>query len=653
MFSLKNLSTIVNVLNKLEGEELLKQVQKIVSVLNNIKKNKKTVARSPFSRKLLSLDPDQCDSDQCLEEAGTVTEKEEEQDGIEDIDDSDEDEADDIEDDEDLLDADELSELLANKELSEKISTMNDVLDDLESLFEPNLQDIDEDLYVSAIQSLIVYIYSVEEMQETPQSKQSPEDSVLLQKLSVRMKEMKKTYLTQVTHFEMFFSTGWKRFREIIDEKIVNGYNREAVEKINEFAFNFHYAKEIERIIRRRAIEDEVDIIDEYKDDLGLMQQVYDHLGFGEETQDEGYFSRMLSGIVSEDDEDDEETHKNRKLLSIAEPDSEGYCSVDDTDCGGPSESLSIKREVSEADRPQKTDLDICEDLLQRTQEVGQVNLENDQLAVLTGSEKVQYIKSYIKKLKESRQIVGDYQRHLKSIADPQDYNKCYRLLETDLGKLQSQTANTAWLKHLASLIASNNKEVLSELSDITTDVLQADQHEEIGRDSPPAFRKRNLLSVKDEEEFCEKDDVQCREKSRFSGDLKHAQQYSDKEQAVENLKQELRDSYEETKVSDENKEGKKSTLLRCQELLTKSEQEMTKFQQNKSKNKDLKKMKPKQKMKIIREFMTQMTVTKTLFDEHREITRNLHDLDERQFCQPILKVCGSKTKLNGPNDLT
>ena len=102
------------------------------------------------------------------------------------------------------------------------------------------------------------------------------------------------------------------------------------------------------------------------------------------------------------------------------------------------------------------------------------------------------------------------------------------------------------------------------------------------------------------------------------------------------------RDSYEEMKVSDENKEGKKSNLLRCQELLTKSEQELKKFQQNSSKNKDLKKMKPKQKMKIIRQFMDQMTVTKTLFDDHREITTNLNDQYEREFCQPILKVCCS-----------
>ena len=205
--------------------------------------------------------------------------------------------------------------------------------------------------------------------------------------------------------------------------------------------------------------------------------------------------------------------------------------------------------------------------------------------------------------------------------------------MEHDLGKLKSQTANTKWLKHLASLIASNNAELLSEL----TDMLQ-DQNEDIDRDSP-TFRKRNLLSLPDDE-FCEKDDVECRERSRLSEDLKDAQQYSDKEQAVENLQQELRNSYQEMKVSDENKEGKKSSLLRCQELLTKSEQELTKFQQNNSKNKDFKKMKPKQKMKIIRQFMTQMTSTKTLFDEHRKISTNLNDQFEREFCQPILKVC-------------
>ena len=643
-FSLEDLSAIVDVIEDLKGEELLREVQKIVSVLRKIekkkKKIKKTAVRSPFSRKLLSVDLDQCDTDNCIEKGATAdmedketnedAGKEEKRDDIEDIDDSDFDEGDDIGD-EDLLDSEELAELLANKDLPEKISTMNDVLDDLESLFELNLHDIDEDLYVSAIQSLIVYIYSVEEMQETPHSKQSSADSVLLQKLSERMKEMKKTYLSQVTHFEMFFSNSWERFKEIIEDKIyLEKSNKESVDKINEFAFNFHYATEIERIIRRRAIEDEIEIIEEFKDDLGLMQQVYDHLGFGEETQDEGYFSRMLSGMVSED-EDDEDTHKNRRLLSIADPDSEGYCSKDDMDCEGPTESVSIQKDAAK----RLTDLDICEKLLQRTQQIGQFHLKEDQLAVLTGTAKVQYIKTFIQKLKESRQIVGDYQEHLKKIADPQDYNKCYRMLEKDLGKLQSQAANTNWLKHLASLIASNNKEILSELTDMLHD-----QNEDIDRDSP-TFRKRNLLSVMDDE-FCEKDDIECRERSSLSDDLKHAQQYSDKEQAVENLKQELRDSYEEMRVSDENKEDKKSNLLRCQELLTKSEQELKKFQQNSSKNKDLKKMKPKQKMKIIRQFMDQMTVTKTLFDDHREITTNLNDQYEREFCQPILKVCCS-----------
>ena len=642
IFSLEDLSSIMDAVEDLKGHDLLKEVQKIVSVLKNIerkKKIRKTVVRSPFSRKLLSLD--QCDSDNCEGEGANTdagdketnedTRKEEEQNDIED--DNDESEADDISD-EDLLDAEELAGLLANKELSEKISTMNDVLDDLESLLELNLHDIDEDLYVSAIQSLIVYIYSVEEMQETPHSKQSSQDLALLQKLSERMKEMKKTYLSQVTHFEMFFSNSWDRFKEIVEDQIyLDKSNKESVDKINEFAFNFHYATEIEKIIRRRAIEDEIDIIDEFKDDLALMQQVYDYFGFGEETQDEGYFSRMLSGMISED-EDDEDTHKNRRLLSIADPDSEGYCSKDDMDCEGRTEGISIKKEADK----RLTDLEICDELLQRTQQIGQFNLEEDQLSVLTGPDKVQYIKTFIQKLRESRKIVGDYQKHLKKIVDPQDYNKCYRMLENDLGKLHSQTSNTNWLKHLASLIASNNKEVLSELTDMLHD-----QNEDIDRDSP-TFRKRNLLSLMDDE-FCEKDDVECKGRSSLSDDIKHAQQYSDKEQAVENLKQELRDSYEEMKVSDENKEGKKSNLLRCQELLTKSEQELTKFQQNNSKYKDLKKMKPKQKMKIIRQFMSQMTVTKTLLDDHREITASLNDQHERQFCQPILKVWCSRNR--------
>ena len=434
-------------IKNVEGEEILTQlhtVQNVLSVLKKVKKAKKIEVRSPLGRKLLSLD--QCDSENCpdpekdeadgdLKETieAEIDDEDSEDEEINEHDEEIEDEEIDEDDeeredgenedeesedeeigDEDLLDAESLAKLLANKDLSEKIAAMNDVLDDLESKLKLNLQEIDEDLYVSAIQSLIVYIYSVEEMQEVPRSKQSSEDVTLLQQLSDRMKAMKKTYLSQVTNFEMFFSKSWELFIEIIEDKIfLDRSNRESVDKINEFAFNFHYAAEIEKIIRRRAIEDETDIIEEFEEDLGMMRQVYEHLGFAEEIQDEGYFSRMLSGMVSEE-EDDEETHKNRKLLSIPnEVPSDGYCSKDDPDCDSPSESLLKKKEMSvpDVDRP-LTDLEKCDGLLRRARQIGQSTLQEDKLRVLTGGEKVKYIKSFISELRESRGIVHDYNQH-------------------------------------------------------------------------------------------------------------------------------------------------------------------------------------------------------------------------------------------------
>ena len=652
-------------IKNVEGEEILTQlhtVQNVLSVLKKVKKAKKIKVRSPLGRKLLSLD--QCDSENCpdpekdeadgdLKETNEaeIDDEDSEDEEINEHDEESEDEEIDEDDeeredgenedeesedeeigDEDLLDAESLAKLLANKDLSEKIAAMNDVLDDLESKLKLNLQEIDEDLYVSAIQSLIVYIYSVEEMQEVPRSKQSSEDVTLLQQLSDRMKAMKKTYLSQVTNFELFFSKSWELFIEIIEDKIfLDRSNRESVDKINEFAFNFHYAAEIEKIIRRRAIEDETDIIEEFEEDLGMMRQVYEHLGFAEEIQDEGYFSRMLSGMVSEE-EDDEETHKNRKLLSIPdEVPSEGYCSKDDPDCDSPSESLLKKKEMSvpDVDRP-LTDLEKCDGLLRRARQIGQSTLQEDKLRVLTGGEKVKYIKSFITELKESRGIVHDYNQHLKNIKDPQDYHRCYKMLEEDLGKLQKQMGNTNWLKHLSSLIASNDKEVLAELTDLLQD-------RNIDKDST-SFKKRNLLSVKNDD-FCEKDDVGCRERKSFTNDQDLELQNSDKEQAVENLKQELEDSYEEMKVRDLHKKGKKSDVFRCQELLTKSEQELTKFHKIESKNKNIKNMRPKQKIKLIRQYMTQMTSTKALIDEHQRIVKTIDNSDDKKICQPLLQV--------------
>ena len=667
---LENLNKrLQQVIENVDGEELENQllsVQNIVSLLNKVKREKNIQARSPFGRKLLSLD--QCDSEDCSDpdnepvdtedteepdeieendlQTETSTEKNANENTKEDENDMDEDENEDEEededgnedeeiDDEDLLDAEALGELLANKDLDEKISTMNNVLDDLERVMELNLLEIDRDLYVSAIQSLIVYIYAVEEMQEVPHSKQSSLDLVLLQELSDRMKVMKKTYLSQVTHFEMFFSNSYEIFKEIIEDKIfLDRSNKEAVDKINEFSFNFHYASEIEKIIRRRAIEDETDIIDEFQEDLGLMRQVYEHLGFGEETQDEGYFSRVLSGLVSED-EDDEETHKNRRLLSIPDEDlDEGYCSKDDLHCDRSSESV-LKKEVKVSDVDMSlTDLEKCDGLLKRAQQIGQYSLQDDKLASFTGKEKIEYIKSFITKLKDSRMIVREYQELLKTIVDPQDYHQCYNMMEEDLGKLKKQTGNTNWLKHLSSLIASNDKEVLSELTGMLQD-------KNIESESP-TFRKRNLLSVNNEE-FCEKDDVECKERSSLTNDPDLEQQYSNKEEALENLMQELEDSYEEIKVGHVNKKGKKSDLFRCEELLTKSQQEMTKFQKNEAKNKNLKKMKPKEKIKLIRGFMTQMTRTKNLLDEHQKISSEIKNHRDQQLCQPLLKVSGSR----------
>ena len=49
--------------------------------------------------------------------------------------------------------------------------------------------------------------------------------------------------------------------------------------------------------------------------------------------------------------------------------------------------------------------------------------------------------------------------------------------------------------------------------------------------------------------------------------------------------------------------------------------------------------MKPKEKIKIIRQYMTHMTRTKRLLDQHQKISSEIKDQEDQQICQPILQV--------------
>merc|ERR1739838_1041191 len=106
----------------------------------------------------------------------------------------------------------------------------------------------------------------------------------------------------------------------------------------------------------------------------------------------------------------------------------------------------------------------------------------------------VKAIKSFLLRMKESRQMLEEYKSIQESIEDPQDYQKCHKMLKKALTAIQSQASNTKWMGHLTSLMASNDPEVLNQLKDIMTATNQDDAEQN-------QFSSRKLLSIDEDEE--------------------------------------------------------------------------------------------------------------------------------------------------------
>ena len=147
------------------------------------------------------------------------------------------------------------------------------------------------------------------------------------------------------------------------------------------------------------------------------------------------------------------------------------------------------------------------------------------------------------------------------------------------------------------------------------------------------------MLSV-EEKDYCEKDDIECRKRSEsnlFKKDKNIKKQRRNKDKRLNNLNEELEDAYEKAKEVNKNKqETQKSGLSRCQEFLEISEQDLDQVQKLEPQIKTMSSMQPKQKIKIIKKFMSSMTKTKKMFDEYKEISSSL--TDDAIICKPILK---------------
>ena len=153
------------------------------------------------------------------------------------------------------------------------------------------------------------------------------------------------------------------------------------------------------------------------------------------------------------------------------------------------------------------------------------------------------------------------------------------------------------------------------------------------------SVRKRKLLSV-EENDYCEKDDIECRKRSEsdlFKRDKKVKKQRRNKDKRLENLSEELEDAYLKTKDGHKNKkETQRSGLSRCQEFLETSQQDLDQVKKLEPQIKTMGNMQPKQKIKIIKKFMSFMTKAKKMFDEYKEISSSL--TDDAIICKPILK---------------
>ena len=581
-----------------------------------------------FGRKLLSIEQcsgDECETDEELVTEGTDTESESEDDyeADEEDDEETEEESDDNQH-HDLLNEDSLEELLNGVDFGRKLQHINNLLDKFEIIV--NSAREDEDLYISSIQSLLVYVSAIEDLkaEESP----SMENADTLEALTQRLKSLQMKYLSQITHFDTFFNRALESFEELLEKNQFDRKNKDDVKVLNDFIFNFHYALEIEAIIKRRDIEDELMIISDLKEDMKVMKNAYESLGYGEEVQNDEYFSRILEDI------EDEDIYQSRRLLSISEMSTDQTCNAKDNDC----------IHAEDKNGPSADNYDRCQHLLEKAEKMrDQMSFKEKYfLSLQAYNQKLQYVRTFMKGLKNSQNILNEYQDIMVESKNCQEYVDIMSRMKKIIEIIQSQAGNLDWLKHVSSfLFEMKSSEDLLELSEILKEYDELDMGMIMGeRDTMDTnVKKRSLLSI----ETCEKDDLNCRQKDSKESELvrnlkksNHNVKGKNKEKSLRRLKHELDEAYEKAGGNKGNE--KTPALVQCQQFLLKSKKDLKALSNLESKTDTLKILEPKKKIKLIRSFMSLMTNVKSLFDEYKVLSSSLTENDDKVVCQPVMK---------------
>ena len=213
----------------------------------------------------------------------------------------DEEEEEDEEDDFDLLDEDTLSEMLSDyDEPLMKVEVFMELVDTLEEKLK--VKD-NKELHISALQSLVVYILTAEELatEDFAIASSSPTKAAsLFTSLSSRLDQLKQTYLPQAVAFDHYVGEAWKEFVVMLDDvrladmrraemqKMINRWlslfiiqplhsgSSKNAENLTRFVFNFHYAAELGKVIKARGLEEELSLIEEGRQEVEEMRLLYD-----------------------------------------------------------------------------------------------------------------------------------------------------------------------------------------------------------------------------------------------------------------------------------------------------------------------------------------------------------------------------------------
>ena len=603
------LEKVKEILNHLsvQDSELMERLslEELTLRLENLDQTSEKVR---FGRRLLSID--QCSGEECNTEEELVTDDGEET----------EEEPDNSQYD-DLLNEDSLEELLSGLDFGGKLQHINDLLDKFEKIISSASED--EDLYISAIQSLLVYVSAIEDLkvEENP----SKENAETFDALTERLKSLQMKYLSQITHFDTFFNRALESFEELLEKNQFDRKNKDDVKLLNEFIFNFHYASEIEAIIRRRDIEDELMIISDLEEDMKVMKDAYETLGYGgEEVQNDEYFSRIL------EDMEDEDMYQSRRLLSISEMSTDQTCNAKDTDCNN----------LEKRDSPSADNYDRCQHLLERAEKIrDQMRFREEYfLSLKEYTRKLQYIRTFMTELRNSQNVLKEYQDLMIESKNCQENLSFKSRMKKIIETIQSQAGNLDWLKHVSSfLFEMKSSEDLLELSEIMKEYDELDMTS-IVDSMDTSFKKRSLLSI----DTCDKDDLNCKDKDSESELLRNIEKPNnkvkgeDKDKKLRRLKHDLDEDYKKAGGNKEN--VKTSAIVQCQQFLVKSKKDLKALTTLESKAEALNILEPRQKIKLIRVFMSLMTNVKSLFDEYKVLSSSLTENDDKIVCQPVMK---------------